>query len=46
METLLSKKSKNPETMPLNVVCQWNIFSNSGVFYIFSGKILEKAIQC
>ena len=41
IETLSLKKTKNPETIPQNMVCHWKVFSNSGLLCI-----IRKVIKC
>ena len=33
-ETLTIEKTKNPETIPSNMVCQWKVFNNDNILYI------------
>ena len=44
-ETIPSKKPKNLETIPSNLVCQWKVFNNDDKLYIVE-KVLKNAIQC
>ena len=38
------RKPQNPEIIPVNVVCQWQGFSNTGLLYI-TGKLSICRIQ-
>ena len=43
-ETIPSKKHKNPETIPSNMVCQWKVFNIDGILYIVE-KVLINALE-
>ena len=36
------KKTKNTETIPSNMACQWKILSNSGVLYIIRNDLKKE----